>query len=695
MVTARRRGEALVAPEIELTEDDIGIYGADSIHELLERIAPEIDGTQEAPELVINGKRVDPGTIKAFSPEVLARLAILSPEAAARYGFEPGKRVVNLVLKKRFESWNGEGAVTMATRGGRWGERLSAGRFLVAGDLRWNVRASASHESRLLKSERNVPHEPDDELAVQAGLAPQRYATLLPSSLSASLNSGITYPVGDFSGTVTLLGSANNAESLLGLPSVEFRHGERGEPEPLRSRSATRTLGVTTAVSGSIGTWRTNVSLNFTRAWSKFRFDRPADDLGRPRITDRTHGSTRAISARIDARSDVLALPAGPAGVTLNLTGDANRSVTERQASDGSAEAFDASRRRVSVRGGLTLPVASRARDVLPSLGELSVDLGVNAEKVTGAPWRWRWNAGGTWAPVEALRVRASYEHEQRVPTFEQLHAPRVEAVETVFDFARQEMAEVIRVTGGNPTLQDGSARRLSIDGVLKPLGDQRLTFSLNYRRDRQTGGIAALPELTPAVEAVFPDRFIRDAGGRLIGVDARPINIESETRAQLTGGVGVRWTGSGNEPVRLSLALTHRWQLEDVVVTRGGIPPLDRLEQGGSPRRSANMQLVAARKGLGLTLNGNWFGEARLGGRAGYRYAPTVLFNLEIYAQPEHLWDHQDAWARDLKIALEVQNLLGGYRRVTIGGAPAPGFERDLIDPLGRTVRLTATKTF
>lgn len=695
MVTARRRGEALVAPEIELTEEDIGIYGADSIQQLLERIAPEIDGSQEPPELVINGERVDPGTIRAFPPEVLARLAILNPEAAARYGFEPGKRVVNLVLKERFESWNGEGSLSMATRGGRWGERVSAGRFLAAGDLRWNVQTSASHESRLLKSERIVPHEQEDEWAALAGLEPQRYETLLPSALSLSLNSGITHPVGDFSGTVTLLASANNAESLLGLSPGELGQDKRDNRDPLRSNSTTRSLGITTALSGSIGAWRTNASVNLTHSWTKLHFDRPTGEIASGRVTDRTDGSSRAISARIDARSDILTLPAGSAGLTLNLSGDANRSTTKHQASDGSAEDFGVSRQQASVRAGLALPVASRARDVLQPLGELSVDLGASAEKVARARWRWRWNAGGTWSPLEQLRLRASYEHEQRVPTFEQLHAPLVETVNRVFDFARQEITEAVWTTGGNPRLQDGSARRLAIDVMVRPLGDQRLTFNLTYRRDRQMGGISALPELTPAVEAAFPERFIRDADGRLIELDARPINVESETRAQLTSRVGVRWAGGGERPVRLSMTLGHRWQLEDIIVPGRGLPPIDRLEQGGSPRHNANMQIVAARSGLGLTLDGNWSGEARVGGGAGYRYAPTLLFNLEIHAEPEHLWADQEAWAKDLKISLDVQNLLDGYRRVTIGDAPVPGFERDLIDPLGRTVRLTATKTF
>jgi len=694
VVTADRRGEALVAAETELGEEEIGIYGADSIQQLLERIAPEIDGSGELPELVINGKRVDPAAIRAFPPEVLARLAILSPEAAARYGFDPGKRVVNLVLKENYASWNGVASASAATRGGRRGARLNAGRFLIAGNLRWNMQGAVSYDSWLLKADRNLPDEPEDQWAVAAGLEPERYETLLPSSSSLSLNSGITHPVGDFSGTANVNFTAAGGEGLLGLGPIE--ESGSGRAEPLRSTSAVRTLGFRASMSGRLSDWRTHAALNIVQSWNESRFDRASSSVSdRGRMTDRTHGFSRTASLDLEARKDVLALPAGPAGMVLSLRGVSSRSRTTRTSGDGSADDFSAAQRQVSAGATLALPVASRALDILQPLGDLSVDIGTSADKVASTPLRWRWNAGGTWSPIEPLRLRAAYEYEQRLPTFEQLSAPLVETVSRVFDFSRQEVAEVIWVTGGNPALRDGNGRQLTIEAMVRPLGNQLLTLNVNYRRERKIGGVTALPELTPAVEAAFPDRFIRDADGRLIAVDARPINIESETRAQLTGGAAIRWSGRGDRPVRLSISFSHRWQLEDILLTGGGIAPIDRLEVGASPRHSANMQIVAARSGLGLTLNGNWSGEARAGGGVGYRYAPTLLFNLEIYAEPEHLWADKEAWAKDLKISLDVQNLLGGYRRVTISGARAPGFERDLIDPMGRTVRLTATKTF
>ena len=56
-----------------------------------------IDGTGKAPILLVNGKRIGGASgIAGFPPEALARLAILPPAAAARYGYAADQRVVNL-----------------------------------------------------------------------------------------------------------------------------------------------------------------------------------------------------------------------------------------------------------------------------------------------------------------------------------------------------------------------------------------------------------------------------------------------------------------------------------------------------------------------------------------------------------------------------------------------------------------------
>jgi outer membrane receptor protein involved in Fe transport len=52
--------------------------------------------------------------------------------------------------------------------------------------------------------------------------------------------------------------------------------------------------------------------------------------------------------------------------------------------------------------------------------------------------------------------------------------------------------------------------------------------------------------------------------------------------------------------------------------------------------------------------------------------------------------------WASNLRISLDVQNILNGYQEVTVLAATRRrGLTRDEIDPLGRTIRLNIRKQF
>ena len=633
IVVTARRGEALVAAEREFSEEEIGVYGADTIQQLIERIAPQIDGSEELPELIINGKRVDPAMIKTFPPDALARLAVLDPEAAAKYGFDPGKRVVNLVLKKNYSKWNAFGSVSDATRGGRLGEMLNAGRFLIKNDLQWTLQGSFNHENALLKADRNIPLDAEEEQARMAGLDPQRFDTLLPSTTSFSLNTGLTHPIGDWSGTVLLNANVSDNEGLRGFSPGEYATAAERAPAPLKSNSSSRALTAIASLSGTIGDWRTTSSVNFAKTWNESRFDRPTSSVEPGRLTDRGSGSSTTLTARLNARRNVFSLPAGKAQITLDLQGENGVSTSTVISDAGDVEDFRSVRRSGYLKGAVDLPVANRAAEVLQPLGDLSVELGATAEKVASEALRWRWRVGSNWAPVDGLRIRARYDFEQRLPSVEQLGAPLQETVDRVFDFSRQEVVEVVRITGGNPALENGSVRNYSINAQLSPFRDRLLTLSMDYRGSTQTGGISSLPTLTPAIEAAFPDRFERDAAGQLVAVDTRPINIESETSAELSTGITLSWTRQGANPLALSLSAYHRLRLEDRLVVGPGIAPLDKLEAGATPRQSATFQLVGGMRGLGVTIRGNWSGEARAAGDTGLKYAPMVMLGLDSFS--------------------------------------------------------------
>lgn len=142
VVTAMRRGEAQVPAETEFTEDQIAAQGADSIDDLMSRLRPFVSPDGDEPVLLINGRPAGfDRSVLGYPPDALTRLAILKPEAAARYGAAPGRRVVNLVLKKHFTGLDADAGTSVPFRGGQMGNDLTIARTAINGDTRWNVRA--------------------------------------------------------------------------------------------------------------------------------------------------------------------------------------------------------------------------------------------------------------------------------------------------------------------------------------------------------------------------------------------------------------------------------------------------------------------------------------------------------------------------------------------------------------------------
>lgn len=104
-----------------------------------------------------------------------------------------------------------------------------------------------------------------------------------------------------------------------------------------------------------------------------------------------------------------------------------------------------------------------------------------------------------------------------------------------VFDFKTGEAVEILPILGGNPDLRPPRSERRSVTAALGPFTSWGVSGNLGYQRMDSTDGIGSLPELTEDVEAAFPDRFQRDAAGRLISIDYRPLNLGSSLTEGLT----------------------------------------------------------------------------------------------------------------------------------------------------------------
>lgn len=749
VVTARRWGQAEIAAETELDEDEIGAYGADNIGELIDAMAALIDGSGDAPAVLVNGKRIaSPAEITGYPAEALNGVAILPPEAAAHYGYPSGQRVVNLELKKEYASWDASAGVTVPTAGGRRSGQLAVGYTVIDGDTRWNAQVTASDETALLKSARRLPVRAEVQALLPTlpeGLAvdPNHFESVLGEAQSLNFNAGVARPLGEFAVALGVNAAAGLSKQLTGIPigSIVLPPGSPWIPageDPvtvgrllsraaLQNRQRSESFGASGTLSGPIWGWQASVSVQYAHSRSSNIYDRDFDvgtvqqrvdaadpDFdpygpwpATPLLSDRSRFRNDMLSATFNASRSIVELPAGQVNASLTVGASRNRSrfITDTAGIIGRERSGSD---QIDGLSSFIIPVASRAQGVLASLGDIMLDLSAEAGRATRTSTRRKWNAGVRWTPFSFLDLRASIGRENAQPTFDQRHGPRFEVVTRLFDFARQEYVQPVRIFGGNHTLEGGRTRDLSLNAMIRPFEGDRATFTIGYRRQLSRGAVASFPTLTPDVEAAFPDRVVRDPDGRLLSIDTRPINIERDRTEAIASGLTLRYTEKPGElhgalpprggfrPWTFSLSVNHSWQLGSETVIRPGLPVLDRLRNSGLSRHGVAFSLVVGRRGMGVSLNGNWNGAAHVrsndeaGGATEFRYPSSVLFNLGVFAEPER------NWASGLRLSLDIQNVLNGYRKVSVlAPTTRREFTRDEIDPLGRTIRLSIRKQF
>ena len=170
-------------------------------------------------------------------------------------------------------------------------------------------------------------------------------------------------------------------------------------------------------------------------------------------------------------------------------------------------------------------------------------------------------------------------------------------------------------------------------------------------------------------------------------------------------GGFGGRGGGGG----RLQFALYHTWHFTDRVLIADGGPRLDLLNgdaigsSGGSSRHELEGQAGYSNNGLGARLSANFRSGTRVDG--GTAAAPTRLdfgalttANLRLFADLGQRLDllRKHPWLRGTRVTFGVDNLFDTRQRVRDQTGAVPiNYQPDLLDPLGRTVRLSVRKLF
>lgn len=587
----------------------------------------------------------------------------------------------------------------------------------------------------------------DDFVATAGALHPvdpNRFETLRSSRRNAALGIGVTRPLGDLSVALNLDASRSSSDGLRGLPmaSVIIPAGHPWSPfandvaltrpfageRALRTGNGSTSLGASLTLTGNIRGWQASLAASYMHNRAD-NFLESGIDVARVQqlIDDRdpafnpyglwddglmiaTRSRTKGenLSARLNVRKTVIDLPAGP--LTWNLTANTGRIRTQSRQSDAVGNLIASNgvtRSQSSGLMSLSVPISRAGGAEAGWLGDLTVDLSANAQTMTNSRLQKGFGGNVSWSPWPVLQLRGGIDYADAAPSFDQLDGPIVTTINRIFDYARQEIAEPVWITGGNPDLKRGRRQSLTFTATVRPLGNQILSLNFGYRQSVARGGLAAFPELTPAIEAAFPERVTRDAAGRLVAVDARAINLARDTNADLSTGVALRLALGGGEgrsetagdPLQLNLSLNHGMRLKSELLTRPGVAVIDQLRAGGQSRHSLSFQASIGRRGIGGTLSGSWSSPGRLrGGDEVFVFKPPLKLNLSAFIEPERIFAiaAKKGMMSGLKLSVDINDLLGGYRRVTREDGTVPaGYSRYEIEPLGRVVRLTVRKKF
>ena len=742
-----------IEPEITLDRREIRAYGAGSLNELLDALSPQTQSGRgrggERPVVLLNGRRISGfREIRDIPPEALLRVDILPEEAALQLGYRADQRVVNFVLRRRFSAITTEATAGLATEGGRPSYGAEANALRINRDGRWSLGGKVNHSGALFESERGLGDP---------------FRTLLPATDEQSLNATWNRALSDRI-SATLNGTVEHTanDSRLGLGPDDAL----GFATPLDRDSDTLAGHLGLTLGGDFSDWRWSLTSNFDRSRTVVLTDSRID-AGAPR--DRAETRNALANAELLLAGPLAHLPAGDARVSFTVGGE-RRGLAGESRRAAIEQDRDLSRGLVFGQTTLDVPIAGRRSRFLHALGNLSANANARVEHYSDFGTLLTYGYGLNWSPIEAINLRASVTDEEGAPSMQQLGDPVIATSGVrVFDFVRGETIDITRIDGGNPLLGGDHRRVFSLGTRIRPISDEDLTFTANYTSTRIDNPIAGFPAATAEIEAAFPGRFVRDAGGRLVSIDARPVNFARSEREELRWGInyshaigpqrppegwrqrfrgggqsgdeapgGGAAPGEGRGPPRgggeagegrrgfgggrgfggrggfgggrfggrLLLSAYHTIRLEDQLIIREGLPPIDFLNgsaagnRGGTPRHVVDFEAAVTRNGLGARLTASWQSGTRVTETGGGRldFSDVATFNLRLFADlgAQRALVRDVPFLRGARVSLAVNNLFNSRPEVTdaFGNTPL-AYRGAFLDPLGRSVTISLRKQF
>ncbi len=241
---------------------------------------------------------------------------------------------------------------------------------------------------------------------------------------------------------------------------------------------------------------------------------------------------------------------------------------------------------------------------------------------------------------------------------------------------------------------------------ISSPLSRAAMEQGQARRAERQAARAAAEArgETLPPAERGPGERVPGE--GRRLGEGGRgPGGGFGGGRGGFGGGGG---PGGGANGGRIQFGVFHTIALTDKIVIRDGLPELDLLNgsatgsRGGSPRHQVEVRAGVTRDGIGLRLNADWNSATTVQGGAtsadALRFDDFATVNLRLFATlgPQFKFVRDNRWLAGTRVTLSVDNLFDSRLKVTDASGITPiSYQPGLLDPLGRTVKISLRKMF
>lgn len=674
VVTAERiRGEVDtdVPPVLELEEEEIASFGAASIADLVEQLAPQTGSGRGRgdgrPVFLLNGQRIASfRQFRRYPPEAIRKVEVLPEEVALQFGYPADQRVINFILKDNFASREVEAEYGLPTAGGTDGGEIEFSTLMINGPRRTNIGFEYNTQSLLTEDQRDIVQTTGNRPTVPGDPDPAQFRSLRADSESYELDVSVNSSLGEApdAGTYSLNGSITRelSRSLSGLDIVSLT-GPDGETairaldaNPLvRYRTATTYSGGG-SLNKPLGDWQFDATVDASHADFETLIDRRRDtsllanlaaagqlDIGGVLPTIASAGGDRAES-RVSTVNSLATLRGNPVllpGGEVNVTFDAGYSWNRIASEDSRADLGQTVLKRGDLSAGVNLgvPIASAREGFLSPLGELNLNLAAGINQLSDFGTLTDYTTGLSWNPTERLGLQASYIYREAAPGLSQLGDPVISDFNVpVFDFTRGESVLATIISGGNPNLLAETQRDFKISANYELDLFDRANILVEYFDNNSENVTEGFRLLTPQIEAAFPGRVTRAPDGTLLTIDRRPVTFAERNASRLRygfnvfgrvgreetsersdqaggrGGGGGRFGGGrgGDGQGRWNMSLYHSVEFENEALVAQDGPLLDLLDggalgSGGIPRHRIELEGGVFHQGIGLRLSGNY----------------------------------------------------------------------------------------